>query len=163
MCIRDRGVGEVKLAEAKERLGEDAADMVLDRDLAASAPVSARASERRWLAHAYLGLATQRLGNYAAAERLLREAEEGLRPVAGAGRSRLETLALLVANLTLQRKDVATEPVARRLVEETATLLGEDHPDRVRAANRPATSRPSIGCGTTTRYRSARFTPPACW
>jgi len=120
------------LARAANRAAADLAQN-LDRDLAASAPVSARASERRWLAHAYLGLATQRLGNYAAAERLLREAEEGLRSVAGAGRSRLETLALLVANLTLQRKDVATEPVARRLVEETATLLGEDHPDRVRA------------------------------
>ena len=101
----------------------------LDRDLAASVP----ASESRWLAHAYRGLATQRLGNYAAAESLLREAEAGLASIPGAGRSRLEALALLVANLTLQRKDIETEPAARRLLEETGALLGLDHPDRVRA------------------------------
>ena len=101
----------------------------LDRELAADAP----ASESRWLAHAYHGLAVQRLGNYAAAESLLREAEAGLASVPGAGRARLEALALLVANLTLQRKDIEAEPVARRLLEETGALLGADHPDRVRA------------------------------
>lgn len=104
----------------------------LDSELAASAPTS----ESRWLAHAYRGLATQRLGNYANAEVLLREAEAGLAslaPIAGAGRSQLETLSLLVANLNLQRKDIAAEPAARRLVEETEAQLGSDHPDRVRA------------------------------
>ena len=121
---------ELKLLLARAENGA-AAELAarLDRDLAQSAP----ASESRWLAHAYHGLATQRLGNYAAAEKLLRAAEEGLRAIPDAGRSRLATLSLLVANLTLQRKDVATEPVARRLVAESATLLGPDHPDQVRA------------------------------
>ncbi len=116
------------LARAQNAAAAELAEK-LDRELAAGAP----ASESRWLAHAYLGLAVQRQGNYAAAESLLREAEAGLGSVPGAGRARLEALALLVANLTLQRKDIETEPVARRLLEETGALLGVDHPDRVRA------------------------------
>jgi hypothetical protein len=128
--LRAADMRELKLLLARAE-NSAAAELAqaLDHDLAASAP----ASESRWLAHAYRGLATQRLGNYAAAESLLREAEAGLASVPGAGRSRLEALALLVANLTLQRKDIETEPEARRLLEETGALLGADHPDRVRA------------------------------
>jgi serine/threonine-protein kinase len=116
------------LARAENTAAAELAER-LDRELAASAP----ASESRWLAHAYHGLAMQRRGKYAAAERFLRAAETGLSAIPSAGRSRLEVLSLLVANLTLQRKDVATEPVARQLVVETATLLGPNHPDQVGA------------------------------
>ena len=100
-----------------------------EKSIAASAP----ASEVRWVTHGYRGLAVQGLGNYAGAEELLRSAEKELAAIPGAGRSQLEALSLLIANLTLQREDVAAEPAARRLVEETGAFLGPEHPDRVRA------------------------------
>ncbi|MEO8274621.1 MAG: serine/threonine-protein kinase [Thermoanaerobaculia bacterium] len=113
--------------------GENRAAAQLASELESRLEKSSPLSENRWLAEAYRGLAGQRLGDFSGAEAQMRAAERGLGALEGAGRSRLEVLSLLLGNLSLQRKYVAAEPAAKRLVEETAARLGPDHPDLVRA------------------------------